>query len=336
MLADREDAPNIAPLQERVPEVLIHIAGLRVRYGERWALQGLSFEVRAGEVVGLLGPNGAGKTTTLSVLATLLPPQAGTLMVAGHSVTQEPARVRRALGIVPQSLALYPTFTARENALLFAQLVGLRGKRARAAAEQVLRRVGLDERAHELVGTFSGGMQRRLNLACGILHAPRVLLLDEPTVGVDPQSRERIIDAVREQAAGGAAVLYSTHYLEEAERVCDRVVLIDEGCVVTQGTPEQLIRQSGGALRLEVVTRSELPADWFKDLAGVSVLGAAAQTATATSRGVAVQLALHDLSLAAPVLERAAQRGNGVLEFHVHHPGLQDVFIALTGRELRD
>lgn len=316
--------------------MLIRIDGLRVRYGERWALQDLSFEVGAGEVVGLLGPNGAGKTTTLSVLATLLQPDAGKVTVAGHSVTEEPAHARRFLGVVPQSLALYPTFTARENALLFARLVGLRGKAARAAAQRVLGYVGLSERADDLVSTFSGGMQRRLNLACGILHAPRVLLLDEPTVGVDPQSRERIIEAVRAQAAGGAAVLYSTHYLEEAERVCDRVVLIDEGCLVTQGTPEQLIRQSGGALRLEVVTRNKLPADWFRDLPGVSLLGSGAHTSTASGRGSTVHLALRDLSAAARVLECAASSGGGVLEFHVHHPGLQDVFMALTGRELRD
>ena len=328
-----EVAPNAAP---PAAGLLISVEGLQVRYGERWALRDVSFAVRAGEVVGLLGPNGAGKTTTLSVLATLLKPHGGHVTIAGHSVTKEPARVRRALGVVPQSLSLYPTFTAHENALLFAQLAGLRGRAARDAAATALRVVGLEERAGDLVGAFSGGMQRRLNLACGILHAPRGLLLDEPTVGVDPQSRERIIDAVRDQAAHGAAVLYSTHYLEEAERVCDRVVLIDEGRLVTQGTPEELIRHSGGALRLEVVTRTELPADWFKDLDDDVHVIATSLGASATSRGVTVQVALSDLRSASRVLHRAAESGGGVLEFHVHQPGLQDVFIALTGRELRD
>jgi ABC-2 type transport system ATP-binding protein len=295
----------------------------------------LSFAVRAGEIVGLLGPNGAGKTTTLSVLATLLKPHAGTVTVAGYSVTKDPSCVRRMLGVVPQSLALYPTFTAHENVLLFAQLAGLRGRAARAAAATALCVVGLDERADELVRTFSGGMQRRLNLACGILHAPRVMLLDEPTVGVDPQSRERIIEAVRDHAAHGAAVLYSTHYLEEAERVCDRVVLIDEGHLIAEGTPEQLIRQSGGTLRLEVVTRAALPAGWVDDLAGVSLM-ASSPGASASSRGLTVQVTLDDLSTVERVLDRAAESGGGVLEFHVHQPGLQDVFIALTGRELRD
>jgi ABC-2 type transport system ATP-binding protein len=314
---------------------LIDVNGLGVRYNQRWALRGVSFAVQAGEVVGLLGPNGAGKTTTLSVLATLLRPQAGRVTIAGSSVTDAPTQVRRALGIVPQSLAVYPTFTARENAVLFAQLVGLRGPAARAAADTALRTVGLDERAGDRVGTFSGGMQRRLNLACGMLHGPRVLLLDEPTVGVDPQSRERIIDAVRDQARRGAAVLYSTHYLDEAERVCDRVVLIDDGQLVTQGTPEELIRQSGGTLRLEVVTRRPLPAGWFHGVAGASPI-TVAPAAAATSRGATVHVGLSDLTTASRVLDRAAAAGGGVLEFHVHQPSLQDVFIALTGRALRD
>ncbi len=317
------------------PESLIYIDGLRVHYGERRALQGVSFAVRAGEIVGLLGPNGAGKTTTLSVLATLLKPHAGTVTVAGYSVANDPARVRPMLGVVPQSLALYPSFTAYENALLFAQLAGLRGRGARDAAALALAAVGLDERAGDLVATFSGGMQRRLNLACGVLHAPRVLLLDEPSVGVDPQSRERIIETVRDHAARGAAVLYSTHHLGEAERVCDRVVLIDEGRLVTQGTPEELIRQSGGTLRLEVVTRAPLPADWLRNLNGAQAI-TLPPGAAASSRGVEIQVVLSDLRTASQVLDRAAERGAGVLEFHVHQPGLEDVFIALTGRELRD
>jgi len=333
---------GVAPSAPTAPESLIDVRALQVRYGERWALDDLSFQVGRGEVVGLLGPNGAGKTTTLSVLATLRKPDAGTITIGGNSVTHAPARVRRILGVVPQGLALYPTFTARENARLFARLNGLRAAAARDAAEAALRVVGLLERADDLVGEFSGGMQRRLNLACGMLHAPQVLLLDEPTAGVDPQSRARIIDAVREQAARGAAVLYSTHYLEEAERVCDRVVLIDEGRLVTQGTPEQLIQRSGGALRLEVVTRAALTAGHLRDLAGVRVISsgpnaaASNRPAAGARRGCTTQVALSDLSLAAAVLACANDAGGGVLEFHVHQPSLQDVFIALTGRELRD
>jgi ABC-2 type transport system ATP-binding protein len=241
---DRAELAN-----EELGSPLIEALDLRVRYGERQALDGLSFAVRAGEVVGLLGPNGAGKTTTLLVLATLRRPDSGNARVAGRPTDRDGAAVRRVLGYVPQNLAVYPTLTARENLLFFARLFGLARAEARHAVEWALALVGLDDRADDVVATFSGGMQRRLNLACGLLHRPRVVLLDEPTVGVDPQSRERIFAAVRGQAAAGAAVLYSTHYMEEAERLCDRVVLLDGGRVVASGSPAALIGEGGGNLQ---------------------------------------------------------------------------------------
>jgi ABC-2 type transport system ATP-binding protein len=312
---------------------LIDIHDLRVRFGERWALDGLSLAVAAGEVVGLLGPNGAGKTTTLSVLATLLPPTTGTATVAGYAVDTHAAQVRRLLGVVPQALAIYPTLTAWENVLFFARLAGLRRRAARDAAQRVLERVGLLERRDDVVATFSGGMQRRLNLACGLLHTPRVLLLDEPTVGVDPQSRERIFTAVREQAAAGAAVLYSTHQLEEAERLCDRVALVDHGRVVAAGSPAALIERMGRSLRLALVTRAPLPSAWLDGIAGAHPVAA---DATSSARGTLAQVSLETLTVAPQVIERAAALGGEVLEFHLHQPDLQDVFIALTGRELRD
>jgi ABC-2 type transport system ATP-binding protein len=282
-------------------------------------------------VVGLLGPNGAGKTTTLSVLATLRRPTAGIARVAGHAVDREPAAVRRALGFVPQSVALYPTLTARENLAFFARLVGLRGGAARAASAAALEVAGLAERAGDVVATFSGGMQRRLNLACALLHRPRVLLLDEPTVGVDPQSRERILGAVRAQAAAGSAVLYSTHYMEEAERLCDRVVLVDHGRSIAAGAPVALVRSAGHALRLEVITRRPLARGW---LSGIE--RAEATDAGTGVGGAVAHVAIADFTVAAPVLERAAAVGGEVLEFHLHQPTLQDVFIQLTGRALRD
>jgi len=317
-------------------EVLVRADALRVRYGRRWALDGLSFEVSAGEIVGLLGPNGAGKTTALSVLATLLPPDRGSVEVAGHSVAESPAHVRRVLGLVPQSLALYPTLTARENIRFFARLLGMRGRTLREATQWALTLVGLEDRAGDLVSTYSGGMQRRLNLACGLLREPRVVLLDEPTVGVDPQSRERIFSAVRGAAARGAAVLYSTHYMEEAERLCDRVVLVDHGRVVASGTPAELVHGTGRALRLEVITLSPLPDDWLAGIAGVRRLDASPEAFVAAARGSGVQVAVDDFAIAPRVLERAAARGGEVLDFHLHQPGLQDVFLQLTGHALRD
>jgi ABC-2 type transport system ATP-binding protein len=284
----------------------------------------------------LLGPNGAGKTTTLSVLATLRAPDGGRAEVDGHAVDRAPAPARRALGLVPQQVAVYPTLTARENLQFFARLLRLprRARAQRVAA--ALEVAGLAERADDIVATFSGGMQRRLNLACALLHTPRVLLLDEPTVGVDPQSRERIFAAVRGQAAGGAAVLYSTHYMEEAERLCDRVVLIDHGRVVAAGTPAELVRRTAHRLRLAVVTRRALPAGWLDDIDGARTEPADDTSDAFAQRGDVTEVVIDDLASASRVLERAAARGGEVVEFHLHQPSLQDVFIELTGRALRD
>jgi linearmycin/streptolysin S transport system ATP-binding protein len=319
-------------VHDATPAPLLDARDLRVRYGERWALAGLSFGVRAGEVVGLLGPNGAGKTTTLAVLATLRRPDGGTAAVAGHDIEREPAAARRILGFVPQNLAIYPTLTARENVLFFARAFGLRGAQLGHATESALALVGLEARADEVVATFSGGMQRRLNLACGLLHRPRVLLLDEPTVGVDPQSRERIFVAVRELSRGGTAVLYSTHAMEDAERFCDRVVLIDGGRVVASGTPSALIAESGGGTRLEVTTRGRLPGIWLDGVGGTRPLAASQPE----DGGFLACVALDDLTSAASVLERAADRGGGVVDFRLFQPSLQDVFLRLTGHDLRD
>jgi ABC-2 type transport system ATP-binding protein len=310
----------------------VRAAGLRLRYGERTALDGVSFEVAAGEVVGLLGPNGAGKTSTLSILATLRRPDAGDAELAGISVRRDPARVRQLLGLAPQSLALYPTLTALENLRCFAGIRGLVGRTARDAAMHALELVGLTERATDVVATFSGGMQRRLNLACALLHRPAVLLLDEPTVGVDPQSLARILETVRDQARGGTAVLYSTHHMDEAERLCDHVVLIDHGRVVASGTPAELTRSADGGVRLVLLTREPLPDGWLASVEGARVLSAAS---LASAHGQRHEIAIDVLSLTARVLERAAAETE-VLELHVQRPDLRDVFLHLTGRDLRD
>jgi ABC-2 type transport system ATP-binding protein len=315
---------------------LVNVTDLRVRYGQRWALDGVTFTVEAGEIVGLLGPNGAGKTTTLSVLATLRPPNGGTALVAEHAVDREPAAVRSVLGLVPQQVAVYPTLTARENLRFFARVLGLpRHARADAIAS-ALELAGLSERADDIVATFSGGMQRRLNLVCALLHQPRVLLLDEATVGVDPQSRERIFAAVRAQAASGAAVLYSTHQMEEAERLCDRVVLIDHGRVVASGRPADLVGRTSRSLRLAVVTRRPLAPGWLDGIGSARLLRPDERESALAVRGDVSEVAIDDLATASRVLERAAAAGGEVMEFHLYQPSLQDVFIELTGHALRD
>jgi len=314
--------------------VPIRAESLQVRFGDRVALDGLSFQVKAGEVVGLLGPNGAGKTTTLAVLSTLRRPDRGIAEVGGFSTTNAPRSVRRCLGLVPQALAVYPTLTAAENLLFFARVVGLSKREARAAVDRTLSLVGLEDRRDDIVATFSGGMQRRLNLACGLLHLPRVLLLDEPTVGVDPQSRERIFASVRSFAAGGAAVLYSTHYLEEAERLCDRVLLIDHGRLLATGTPAELIREFGGGSRLTVTTRNPLPPGWEVDLPGIH--SCETPVSADLTRGCTVHVGVDSPAAAPRVLERATAVGGEVLDLHLHQPDLQDVFLKLTGHALRD
>ncbi len=331
MLDDRATAAAGSTGQQ-----LIEVEDLRVRYGERPALNGLSFSVRCGEVVGLLGPNGAGKTTTLSVLATLRRPDAGVARVGGYAVDRDPTAVRQVLGFVPQRVALYPTLSACENLRFFARLAGLRGVPLRTAVAAALDVAGLTDRAGDVVASYSGGMQRRLNLACALLHRPRALLLDEPTVGVDPQSRERIFTAVRAQADAGTAVVYSTHYMEEAERLCDRVVLIDDGRAVAAGTPGALARGTARPLRLAVVTRTPLPATWLHGIARVHAAPANGAAEAVPVRGAVTFVAIDDASIAPTVLERAAALGGEVMEFHLHQPTLQDVFIELTGRALRD
>ena len=311
-----------------VDRLVVNRAGQRV-------LDELTFDVAPGEIVGLIGPNGAGKTTTLAVLSTLLAPHAGDVRIAGHDVRRTPQAVRRSIGCVPQEVALYPRLTGRENVTFFARLGGARRADAHRAAAAALEQVGLAGRADEPTATYSGGMQRRLSLACGLLGAPPVLLLDEPTVGVDPQSFENIVVAIRGRASGGAALLYSTHHMDEAEQLCDRVVLIDHGRVVATGTPAHLIQAAVPGLVIDVVTDRVLSAGWLGDLAGARASALPDGSGRGAARGSAARIALEDVELAPRVLERAARAGK-VLDFHVHRPSLHDAFLALTGHAPRD
>ncbi len=316
---------------DRVPPSpsVVEARGLRKSYGSRLVLDAVSLSVRAGQVIGLLGPNGAGKTTTLSILATLLDADAGDVRIAGVDARADPASVRRQLGYVPQSIALYPTLNASQNLELFARLHGIGRADARDACVRALEQVGLADRARDPVAMLSGGMKRRLNLACGLVHRPEVLLLDEPTVGVDPQSRENIFATIRAAAHAGAAVIYSTHYMEEAERLCDRVMLIDHGRVVAEGTVAELIALAGGQPRMELILDAPVAPGWHAGISGVTELAQAAGAGRIT-------LQLASLSQVSEVLERARSAGGRVLEFSVHSPNLSDAFIALTGHALRD
>jgi ABC-2 type transport system ATP-binding protein len=309
---------------------MIRAEDLRKRYGDRTALDGVSFSVNAGEIVGLLGPNGAGKTTTLSILSGVIDPDSGRASIATHSLATEPRVARRSLGLVPQSLALYPTLTALENLMFWGRIQGMAARDALRRARELLEEVGLDDRADDEVEEFSGGMMRRLNIACGMIHSPAAIMLDEPTVGVDPQSRGRIFAVVERAAQAGGAILYSTHYMEEAERLCNRIVLIDHGNIVAQGTDRELIALAGTEPRIEISTKKKLTPGWSNGIAGVTELP------WEVLDGFAAAATLHSLDLVPDVIRRAGETGDEVIEFHVHRPNLQDAFLKLTGHALRD
>jgi ABC-2 type transport system ATP-binding protein len=309
---------------------MIRAEELRKRYGDRVALDGVSFTVNAGEIVGLLGPNGAGKTTTLSILSGVIAPDSGRASIATHDLATDPRMARRSLGLVPQSLALYPTLTALENLIFWGRIQGMASGDALSHARTLLDEVGLADRADDEVNEFSGGMMRRLNIACGMMHFPAAIMLDEPTVGVDPQSRGRIFAIVEKAAQAGGAILYSTHYMEEAERLCNRIVLIDHGNIVAQGTDRELIALAGTEPRIEIMTKKALPPGWSKGIAGVG------EMPWEVVDGFAAAATLHTLDQVPDVIRRAVEMGDEVIEFHVHRPNLQDAFLKLTGHALRD
>jgi ABC-2 type transport system ATP-binding protein len=313
--------PSKAPLLEAIE--------ISKSYGARLALDKVSLAVRPGEIAALLGPNGAGKTTTLSILATLLKPDSGHVLINGKPRKSDPTELGRMLGLVPQSLALYPTLSAAQNVWHFARMQGLARNDAKESCRRTLEEVGLGDRASDPVHAFSGGMKRLLNLACGIVHRPSVLLLDEPTVGVDLQSRELLLARIRHYADAGAGVIYSTHYMEEAERICDRVLLIDRGKLIAEGDLEKVISLGGSRPRIELTYRGRLPDGRFGSLAGVREIG------TTVSKGKAI-LEMNSFAQVAEVLDGLRNLDVNVVDFNLHSPNLSDAFIALTGRTLRD
>ncbi len=303
--------------------------GLHKSFGERKAVDGVGFEIAAGETYGLLGPNGAGKTTTISMICGLLHKDAGTVIVDGEPIEVSSVGARRALGYVPQDLAIYPDLTAFENLAFFAKLYGMRGVAVTAAVDRVLELTGLADRGKDRADEFSGGMKRRLNIGIGLLHGPKLLMLDEPTVGVDPQSRNAILDSVDALGTEGLAVLYTTHYMEEAERLCDRVGIIDDGKLVAEGTRRDLIAGIGQRDRVtfEVAGHVEGLAERLLELPGVDGATQAEGRLEVVLKGAAARL---------PELIAAVSNGTVVKGVAVHEPDLEAVFLHLTGKALRD
>ena len=312
--SDSSTTPSITPA--------IEVVNLWKKYGDHQALCGTSFTVAAGQRLALLGPNGAGKTTLIRSMCGRVQPDEGQVLVMGRSI-HEPG-VLQQLGVVPQDLAIYSDLTAKENLECFGQLHGLRSRRLRERVAWALKWIGLEDRANELTSRFSGGMKRRVNIACGVLHRPNILLLDEPTVGVDPQSRQRIFDMLDELNQQGTSIVLTTHHLDEAETRSDRIVIIDHGKVVAEGPIEELIATTIGARR-EVAIQTE------------GILVAAPpdlEWNSARNRFVCfVDNVVEELPL---ILDRIQKVGGTIIDLEVHQPNLHHVFLHLTGKELRD
>ncbi len=320
--------PILHPAPARTGQPALRVEALRKRYATVEAVAGLSFEIYPGEVFGLLGPNGAGKTTTISVLASQLRPTSGDAVVFGHSVRTDVAAVRAMIGVVPQDIALYPRLTAEENVRFLGRMYGVPKAELERRIDELLDLVGLEARRRDYVETFSGGMKRRLNLAASLVHHPKLVLLDEPTVGVDPHSREHIFSIVRGLRNEGTAILYTTHYMEEAERLCDRLGIMDEGKIIAMGSLSDLLNEAGCS---EVVEVRGLP-----DAADLSRL----QTATGVCRmethdGV-IRLFVSSAPRILAPLHQAIGRYADRVFVEITPLSLENLFLQLTGKELRD
>jgi ABC-2 type transport system ATP-binding protein len=310
--------------------VLLSVQGLVKSYGTRRAVDGVSFQVLKGQTVGLLGPNGAGKSTTVAMLCGLVRPDAGSVLLDGQAVATGAAAVKRRIGFVPQDLALYDDLPARDNLCLFGALYGLKGAQLDERIAHVLHLVNLADRARDKPGTFSGGMKRRLNIAAAMLHDPDLLILDEPTVGVDPQSRNAIFDTLEALQAHGRALIYTSHYMEEVERLADHIVIIDHGKVLADDSPAGLHRRLPvqAALRVELdATPSPALLDGLRAQPGVAALAV---------DDAALEIGLGDTVDAPPLLSWLQAQGCSLRHFATARASLEDIFLNLTGRSLRD
>jgi linearmycin/streptolysin S transport system ATP-binding protein len=302
----------------------LSIEELVKRFGSLTAVDGVTLDVNPGECFGLLGPNGAGKSTLIRSIVGRVRPDSGRILIFGDSA--ESAAARAALGWVPQELAIYPRLTSRENLVAFGRYHGLNGDQLQQAIAWCLEWAALADRANEVVSHLSGGMKRRLNMAAGLIHRPRVVLMDEPTVGVDPQSRLRIFEMIEALRREGMSVIYTTHYMEEAERLCDRIAIIDHGRIIALGSKGELIQSAFGS-RSQVVMRladtGDRAVSWVERHRGRSVAGT-------------VQFTVEQPTEIATLLQAAANEGCEVLDVSLHRPNLESVFLQLTGRELRE
>jgi len=298
-------------------------------YGEVRALDNLNLEIAEGEVLGLLGPNGSGKTTAIHTLCGLIEANSGDVNVFGMKQDIRNLKTRQQMGLVTQEVTVFKDLTAIENLRYFGGLYGLKGAELEANIKEVLEFVELTDRAHKKPGTFSGGMQRRLNIACSLVHKPKFLIMDEPTVAIDPQSRNHILESVKQIAARGTTILYTSHYMEEVQEICSRIVVMDAGRAIASGTVEELINQiqHEETVRITAITATDILTNQLKAVAGVKSVNV-----TGNKYVIVSSVGSGNLNR---ILE-IAQRHGGVADFNADKPNLEDVFLTLTGKKLRD
>jgi ABC-2 type transport system ATP-binding protein len=308
----------------------IHILNLQKRFGEFVAVKKVNLDVEQGEIFSLLGPNGAGKSTTISMLSCLLEPSGGEAYVMGHSVVNDAQAVKTSIGVVPQDIALYPDLSARENLSFWGRMYGLRGNPLSKRVDEVLEIIGLTDRQKDRVDKFSGGMKRRVNIGAALMHKPEVIIMDEPTVGIDPQSRRHILDNIKELNSQGMTVLYTTHYMEEAQELSDHIAIMDQGEVIANGTHAELVKLVGELDRINLTINAEsekVLADW-KATAGVHRV---------IAEDGHLSILAEDSNVILPRLFESATRAKvRITSVEIQEPNLEAVFLHLTGKALRD